>query len=247
MQAENVCPQKVSDSITVYTSKEHSFGTDAVILAGFTAEILGGKTKNICDLGCGCGIIPLLLEERVSAQYIAGVDISEKAIEQFEQGIEDSTITCEMQAICADLKEHKAIPKHGSFDVVTSNPPYIKAGSGKQSGISERAVARHEVMCDIFDVCRTASKLLTTSGRLFLCHRPSRLPDVFEAMRKFGMEPKTMRMVVERAGEAPWLFVVEGRKSVGAQLTILPELVLRDNNGYTREYKEIYRKDDSCL
>ncbi len=244
MTAENIQLQHVSDKVSIYTSKEHSFGTDAVILASFTANIIGNKAKRICDLGCGCGIIPLLLAERVKADFIAGVDVSPLAIEQFHKSVEKSFVDPELSPILADLTQLDKIPEHGSFDVVTSNPPYMKVSDGKHSDLGPRAVARHEILCDIFDVCKTASKLLNSSGRLFICHRPQRLPDVLEAMRQFKIEPKTLQMVTDKAGQSPWLFVVEGRKSVGAQLNILPELNLRDENGYSSEYKQLYRKDD---
>ena len=94
--------ESLSDSIKVCVSPEHRFGTDAFLLANFAAP----RHKDIvCDLGTGCGIIPMALAKNYQPKQIVGVDIQQQAIEQFQLSIEHSDLEGSITAIHADLKD----------------------------------------------------------------------------------------------------------------------------------------------
>ena len=83
-------------------------------------------------------------------------------------------------------------------------------------------IARHEVLCTIGDVCKSANRLLKFGGRLCMCNRPERLADVLNAMRSNNIEPKTLQLVCKDYSSAPWLFLVEGKKGAKPSLKVLP-------------------------
>ncbi len=229
----------LSDSITVCVSNEHRFGTDAFLLADFCNA---KRRDRVCDLGTGCGIIPLAVLRNYSPSYILGVDIQEQAVLQFNEGIRLSSCGKVVKAVCADLKEIGGMVDKASFDVVTCNPPYKLNDTGIKSTLTAQMIARHEVLCTIDDVCKASAKLLRFGGKLCICQRPERLGDVIVAMKSAGIEPKRLRFVSKNPNSDPWLFLIEGKKGSNPYMKVEKGLYLYDDNGeYTDEMKGIYR------
>ncbi|MDE5557284.1 MAG: methyltransferase [Ruminococcus sp.] len=228
--------EKLTDKIFVCASTEHRFGTDAFLLADFSQY---RQKDKVCDLGTGCGIIPLIMQKKLPPEIIYAIDIQEGAIEQLKAGIEKSQVTG-IVPICADMKELWENAPFGRLDLVTCNPPYKAVNTGFESAITAQKIARHEIMCNIDDVCRCAGKLLKFGGRLCICNRPERLADVICAMRNNGIEPKRIRFVSKNPESAPWLFLIEGKKGSKPFMQIEPQLYIRNENGFSDELQRIY-------
>ncbi len=226
----------LGNGISVTVSPEHTFGTDAVLLADFAKPSTRSKC---CDLGTGCGIIPLLWCRQKTGD-ITAVEISAKAVEQLEESIEINNLEDRITAIHSDLRDLKGKVEFGSYNVVTMNPPYTAQGSGVISSSSADKIARHGTMCSLEDACFTASKLLNYGGRLCMCLRPERMCELFSEMKKCSIEPKRIRFVSKCAGKAPWLVLVEGRRGGKSGLTVEPELYVYDGDEFSEEMKNIY-------
>ena len=223
--------------ITAFVSNSHIFGTDAVLLADFAAP---SKKARCCDLGSGCGIIPLLWCKRETGK-ITAVEIQPLAVEQINAAIEFNSLSERLEAVNADLCELKGKVPFGCYDVVTMNPPYKASGAGIESRSGADKIARHETMCSLSDVCAAAKKLLNFGGRLCMCIRPERLCELFCEMRAADIEPKRLRLVSKLPGKAPWLALVEGRRGGRNGMTVEPELfVYGDSGEYSDEMKKIY-------
>lgn len=228
--------EKLTDKITVCASSDHRFGTDAFLLADFS----GYRQKDmVCDLGTGCGIIPLIMQKRLPPRITYAVDIQDEAIKQLRLGMEKSEIT-QIVPICADLRELWNGAPLGRFDLVTCNPPYKAANTGFKSVIDAQKIARHEIMCNIDDVCGAAERLLKFGGRFCVCNRPERLSDVIFAMKNHNLEPKRLRFVSKNPDEAPWLFLIEGKKGSKPFMKVERQLYIRSENGFSEELKNIY-------
>ena len=129
---------------------------------------------------------------------------------------------------------------NGEFDIVTCNPPYKTNGSGILSRSNSDKIARHETTCTIDDVCKTALNLLRFGGKLCICQRPERLPDVLSCMRENGIEPKRLRFVAKNSTKAPWLFLVEGKKGSKPFLQVEPLFVMYDGTEFSQELLRVY-------
>lgn len=222
----------------LYTSRNHSFGSDAVMLS-FTASKFRGKS--MCDLGTGCGVIPMLTDKWGKFDSILGIDIQPEAIELFSSSINNSKLAAKVTSLLADLKE---LPKgyKNIFDVVTCNPPYEKITKGKISDNPQRAIARTELKCNIDDVIKSAFHLLRPQGRLVLCQRPHRLADVLVAMAKGGINAKEIRFYSKDDKTPPWMFIVVGQKGAKSEMRVQENFYIYNNGEYTDEYKEIYKE-----
>lgn len=228
----------LGSDVSVAVSKEHTFGTDAVLLADFASP---KRNEKACDLGTGCGIIPMLWCRNGQAKSIAAVELQEKGYLQICESVRVSKMQDKVTPINCDLRSIKAILDHASFDVVTMNPPYKAANSGIKSASTAELIARHEVKCTLNDVCLAAKHLLNFGGRLCMCNRPERLSDTIFAMKSNGIEPKRLRMVSKTPYSRPWLFLIEGRKGGKPFMNIEPPLVMYGENGeLSEEVTEIY-------
>ena len=231
--------EKLSEKIYVCASENHRFGTDAFLLADFSEY---RKKDIVCDLGTGCGIIPLIMARGdMPPQRIYAVDIQENAIEQLNAGLEKSSDVDFIEPVCADMKDLWNNAPIGKCSLVTCNPPYKATNAGMESLIPSQRIARHEIMCNIDDVCRAADRLLKFGGRLCICNRPERLADVITAMKNHHIEPKKIRFVSKNPNEAPWLFLIEGKKGSKPFLKIMPSLYTHNGSEYSDEMKRIYK------
>ncbi len=230
--------ERLSDDISIAVSGDHTFGTDAVILAYFAKP----KRKDKClDMGTGCGIIPLLWLRDKAQSAVHCLDIQQNAVEQVRASIEHNSLGDRLVPHLCDLREIEKEFSAECFTLVTMNPPYKPVNTGFESLGESARIARHEVCCNIEDAVKAANYLLTYSGRFCMCHRPERLVDALAIMRQYKLEPKRLRFVMDREGEEPFLFLVEGKKGAKSFLRVEPPLVIKNSESkFTDEMLSVY-------
>ena len=213
-------------------------GTDSFLLSSLPRLRPGLR---VCDLGCGTGLLSLLLLQRQRALQVTGMDIQPEAIALAERAAEENGLTDRLSFLCADLRQARRHFVTGSFDLVVCNPPYYPPFSGKTAAETARRTARSETAATLTDICGAAAYLLRWGGSLCLVHKPERLTDVICALRATAMEPKRLRFVQNRAGDAPSLFLIEGCRGGKPGLSIEPPLILKtDSDAPTAELDAIY-------
>ncbi|MDR0903381.1 MAG: methyltransferase [Ruminococcus sp.] len=199
--------EALGGGLEIFISKNHRFGTDALLLAQFAAP---RRIDNVIDLGTGCGIIPFILLRDFGVSAVTAVDINAEAIELLKLSVKANNIGT-IIPINADLRNLSS-DYNSKFDVVTCNPPYKAVGTGIVNTDAAKLSARHEVSCTQEDVCKASYKLLKSGGRLCMINRTERLADVICAMRKNRIEPKRLRMIAKDENTKPVLFLIEGKK-----------------------------------
>ena len=239
---ENFSYELINGKLKICTSNEHKFGTDAFLLSDFAQA----KRKDRCvDLGTGCGIIPLLwFREMEDAPQVAyGVDIQPQAIQQMKLTVEACDLQERLIPVEGDLKDLSPQLPADSFTLVTCNPPYKATNTGILNEADAHTIARHEILCNINDVCRAAARLLKFGGRLCICQRPERLLDTLEAMRNNKIEPKRLRFVQKKGDTAPWLVRVEGKKGSAPYMKVEAPFLIqaKDSDENSDELRRVYR------
>ncbi len=208
-------------------SEGFSFGTDAVLLS---AMIRPRKNWVGAELGTGTGIIPLLLSIHKEFSQIYALEIQEEYAALAKENIEENGFSHKVKVLCGDLKEVK---KHIPFycDFVFSNPPYMRKESGKVNDNEKKRLARHEIACDIRDVCKSASDLLQDKGEFYCVYRLERMAELFSAMRARLLEPKEIVFVTPKSTSAPELILIKGVKGAKPGLKSRAPLILQNDAG----------------
>lgn len=223
-----------------FAQSEHfRLGTDSVLLADFVR--LNGAKRG-ADLGCGSGILALLLLERSETLHMTGVEVLPEAAALAERNLAANGLSERCRVLCGDLRDKGSLPA-GSFDLVVANPPYYPLGSGAISPKPGRDAARGELSCTLDELCGTAAWLCRTGGSFSLVYKPERLSELFCRLSAHGLEPKRLRMVCHRAESEPSLILVEARRGGKPGLRVEPALILCTPEGKeTEEYRRIYHR-----
>ncbi len=213
-------------------------GTDTFLLSSLPRLKPGLRT---IDLGCGTGLLALLLLQRQPGLTVTGIDLQPAAIRLAEKTAAENGLQDRLVFRAADLRDVKALFSTGSFDLAICNPPYYPPASGAVSSNNARRTARSEVNCTLEDVCSAASYLLRWGGSFCLVHKPERLTDLLCTLRANGLEPKRLRPVCTAAGDAPSLVLVEARRGGKPGLAYESPLILQTADGApTAEMDAIY-------
>ena len=214
------------------------FGMDAVLLSGFAQAKQGEK---VLDLGTGTGIIPILMSAKTKGEHFTGLEIQKASVDMALRSVAINGIGDKVSIVEGDIKEASKIFGNASFDVVTSNPPYMTEHHGLVNPDAPKAIARHELLCSLDDVVREASKLLKVNGWFYMVHRPFRLPEIISVMKQYGIEPKKMRLVHPFADREPNMVLIGGLKGGNPRMSIDPPLIVYKSEGvYMPEIYDIY-------
>lgn len=214
------------------------FGIDAVLLSGFT---MIKKGENVIDLGCGNGVIPILLKGKTEGRHFTGLEIQDINVDMAKRSVILNELTDDIDIVKGDIKEAGSIFKKQSFDVATCNPPYMNENHGITNPESHKAIARHEILCTLDDVVKAAADLLKSNGRFYMVHRPNRLDEIFESLKKHGMQPKRVRLVYPFIDKEPNMVLIESVKGAKPMVKFEKPLIVYEEVGkYTKEIFEIY-------
>ena len=214
------------------------FGMDAVLLSGF-AQMKKGDT--VLDLGTGTGIIPILLEAKTKGQHFTGLEIQPDSADMARRSVAFNHLEEKIDIIDGDIKDASTIFGASSFDVVTTNPPYMIGQHGLTNPDEAKAIARHEVLCTLEDVVRESAKILKPGGHFFMVHRPFRLSEICCCMTKYGIEPKRMQLVYPFVDKEPNMVLIEGIRGGKPRMTVeKPLIVYKEPGVYMDEIYDIY-------
>ncbi len=215
----------------------YRFSLDPVLLCGF-ARISAGDT--VVDLGSGSGVIPLLLARQSAAGKIIGVERQPAAAERSRRSVRFNGLDGQISIVQQDLRQLREVLAAESAQVVISNPPFRRPGSGRLSPCSERAQARHEVAGSLADFVAAAAWLLGTGGRFYMVYLAERLAELLELLRQAGLEPKRLRCIHSRIGENARMVLVESRRGGQPGLSVEAPLTIYEGNCYSAEVLRCY-------
>ena len=209
------------------------FGMDAVLLSGF-AKVKKGETA--LDLGTG-----ILLKTKTNGKHFTGLEIQKECADMAGRSVRYNHLEDDVEIVRGDIKEAADIFGAASFDVVTSNPPYMIGQHGLRNPDMPKAIARHEVLCNLEDVVSQASKVLKERGRFYMVHRPFRLAEIMNVLTKYRLEPKRMQLVYPYIDREPNMVLIEALKGGNSRVTVEPPLIVYKEPGvYTENILKIY-------
>ena len=222
----------------IQNTEKFCFGMDAVLLSGFARV---KPREKVLDLGTGTGIIPILLKAKTPGEHFTGLEIQPECADMAMRSVAYNHLEEQVAIRQGDIKEASAIFGRASFDVVTSNPPYMIHSHGLENPHLPKAIARHEILCTLEDVISEASKVLKVKGRFYLIHRPFRLAEIMGLMMKYHLEPKRMQLVYPFVDREPTLVLLEGVLGGKSRIQVEKPLIVYERPGvYTQDVLDIY-------
>ena len=214
------------------------FGMDAVLLSTFAKAKKGDL---VLDLGTGTGIIPILMEAKYEASHLTGLEIQPDSADMARRSVILNGLEDRVDIVTGDIKEATSLFTKASFDVVTSNPPYMIGQHGLVNPDSEKAIARHEVLCTLEDVVSAAAALLKPGGSFYMVHRPFRLAEIITTLVSHKLEPKRMQLVYPFVDKEPNMVLIEATRGGKSRMTVeKPLIVYKEPGVYQDEIYDIY-------
>ena len=222
----------------IQNREKFCFGMDAVLLTGFAHA---RERDTMLDLGTGTGIIPLLMEAKYHCSHLTGLEIQEESADMARRSVALNDLQDRIDIVTGDIKEADQIFPAASFDCITCNPPYMIGQHGLRNSDMPKAIARHEVLCNLEDVVSQASKVLKERGRFYMVHRPFRLAEIMNVLTKYRLEPKKMQLVYPYIDREPNMVLIEALKGGNSRVTVEPPLIVYKEPGvYTENILKIY-------
>lgn len=222
-------------NLKIYQDTEmFNFSLDSVLLPNFVT--LNKKIQNILDIGSGNAVIPLILTQKTSAK-IVGVEIQPESFALAKKSVAYNKLDDRIELLNMDICDYAKEIESDTFDVITCNPPFFKLC--EKSHLNEspyKIIARHEVKLNLDSLFGVAKKLLKNNGVISIVHRPERLVDIIDAMKKNNIEPKRVQFVYPGKNKEANILLIEGSKNGKPGIKILPPLYTHNEDGlYTDE------------
>ncbi|MBN1366146.1 MAG: tRNA1(Val) (adenine(37)-N6)-methyltransferase [Syntrophaceae bacterium] len=220
------------------TKKGYRFSLDSILLAHFVSL---KSSIRVIDIGCGNGIILLILAKRYPKLHLVGLEIQDNLADLARKNSEYNNLENRIEIVSGDARHIKSIFPGLSFDAAMFNPPYRKLNSGRINPLHEKAIARHEISGSLKDFLTAAKYLLKPSGTVFTIYPAKRLVELISLFRGSGIEPKKMKLVFSDYHSEAEFILVEGKKGGHEELKTEPPLFIYDDSkNYTEEMSGIF-------
>ena len=231
---------EINESLRLIEKKDGLvFGTDAYLLSAYLPK----REKLVgAELGCGTGVISLLAIARKKCRYVYAFEVQKEFCDLTARNVTLNGFDEKITVINKNVKDATPMDTEKEVDFVFSNPPYMKADSGKANEKEEKNIARHEICGDINDFCVCAKKLLKHGGNFYVVYRPDRMADLIFALKSNGLEPKKITYIYPNTTTPPCLMLVCAKLGGKSGLVIdEPLFIYKDNSlTYTDKFAKIY-------
>ena len=225
----------------IQNPQKFCFGMDAVLLSGFARV---KRRETVLDLGTGTGIIPILLEAKTEGKHFTGLEIQPESADMAKRSVRYNHLEEKISIEIGNIKDASSQFGASSFDVVTTNPPYMTGQHGLTNPNEAKAIARHEILCTLEDIMRESAKVLKPQGRFYMVHRPFRLSEIMVLMHQYHIEPKRMQLVYPYVDKEPNMVLIEGLRGGNPRITVeKPLIVYKEPGVYTDEIYDIYGEE----
>ncbi len=194
-------------------------GLDPVLLA---ACVPARDGQTVLELGCGVGVASLCLARRVPGVQVTGLEIQPEYADlarrnAAENGANLTVLTGDLGAQPAELRQRQ-------FDHVIANPPYFRREAGTAASDPGRDLALGgDTPLGLW--VQAAAKRCAPRGYVTFIQRVERLPELLSAMNQV-LGSLELLPLVPRAGRAPQLVLIRGRKGGRAEFRMHPGLVV---------------------
>jgi len=211
----------------------YCYNSDTMFLYNFISK--HRISGSVLDVGCGCGILGLLIKERFDVE-LNGIDILKNNIEISKINAKNNALDADF--VCGDFLEYKFDKR---FDIVVSNPPFYD-GKSKQSENSSKRFSRYDTSLPLEDFIKKSNSLLKPRGELYFCYDSGALQRICTVLSSYKINIEELRFVHPKRDKNSTVVMIRGRKSSKSKTKCLPPLFTHEGKEFTKEVEEIYKK-----
>lgn len=229
-------------------SKGYRFSVDSVLIAHFVSV---REKDRILDLGCGCGIIMLILLYRWGKRLndMVGVEIQGNLAGLARKNLQANSFETCGRVVEGDIKNLGSLVTPQSFDTVVCNPPFYGHGSGRQSVNNEARLARHQILANLDDFLFASALAVRNKGAVYFIYPAGQIAPFIELLGKHRLEVKKLQFVYSypQMNNKARLVLIECSKNGGYGADILAPLYIysEKKGGFTEEMQNFYKKNIS--
>ncbi len=205
--------------------KGYRYNQDPFHLAQFINDHAGKWRAQLAgrclDIGCGVGILPLLLARSLTETDFTGIEIQTELADLAKANVKRNHLDDRIKIIKADYRDFwRRTSPLPTFQLIISNPPYYPLAGGRINLCPQKCIARHEQSSCLDSLTRTAAHLLSGKGLFITVFPAERLIELTSALKAVKLEPKQLQFVHPENSSRATMLLLMARKNGAPGITV---------------------------
>ncbi|MDR1007109.1 MAG: methyltransferase [Campylobacteraceae bacterium] len=215
----------------------YRYTSDVMFLYNFARNLR--PKGDVLDIGCGCGILGLLLKRDFPSVDLAMIDIQEEHLFLADKNINFNVLSAEL--ILGDFAGYKFNKK---FDFIVSNPPFYNKFT-KKSEDKRLLISRYADFLPLKTLLNCVSQNLKQKGSFIFCYDARQIEDILAACESVRVKICDICFVHPKEDREALLVLIHAKKDSKSYAKIHPPIFVFEGEHYTKKAKEIFKMADS--
>ncbi|MGM0595502.1 MAG: L-threonylcarbamoyladenylate synthase [Myxococcota bacterium] len=217
---------------TYQNTSGYRFNQDSINLAEFVVKNVK-KFKRVADLGAGTGVLGFSLLHSHPNLRIDCIEINKRAYRNHLKAVKEQKLAASFALLNRDIADSKYFLPGNAYDLVIMNPPYYNPEAGRTSSSNTIKLARFSSENQLEKFIMQTARLLKQKARLGIVISTNRLFKLLNLIEKYSLSVEKMQFVHSALNKKADRVMVLARKNKNTELTILPPLIIYDEQGYS--------------
>ncbi|MDR1285762.1 MAG: methyltransferase [Campylobacteraceae bacterium] len=217
--------------------KGYRYTSDAMLLYDF-ARFFRPK-GSVLDVGCGCGILGLLLKRDFPSINLSAIDIQEEHVSLTLKNVQKNALNANV--ILGDFAKYEFGEK---FDFIVSNPPFYHELT-KKSEDERLKISRYANLLPLKEFLLKSAFLMKPKGFLVFCYDSKQIEDIILQSSAAKLKICDFRFVYPKKDRESSLVLIGARKESKAFAKIHSPFFMFEEDAYSKEAKEIFKIADT--
>jgi len=215
-------------------SSGYAYNSDSIFLYDFISNFQ--PKGSLLDVGCGVGIISLLLTRDFALQ----TNIVDKQEIMLKYAVHNYFLN--NLEVTSTLEDFSNFSEEKKFDYVISNPPFYDQNV-TQSKNEHLNIARYAQHLPIETFIAKVKKVLKPRGRFIFCYDAKQVDKLLYTLIENKINPEQIRFVHSKIDRDSKLVMISARMNSKSMMKVLPPLIVFDQeSNYNTEAQDAFKK-----